>query len=540
VAGLSPRRITLILLIPVLLICIAVFATARIERDSAVHAGAQAEASELMLTAMLDQETGARGFFETHDTRFLQPWFDGTAAFPIALADSRSLASGSPALGRMLDEQARRAAALHASTAAEVATLGVGGPPPTTRQALAAKVMMDGFRASNLAFNQALTQSRDNALSTATGLSVAFAAAVSGLLLAAAMLLLRRATERQSRRHQLQRELRELLEVSDSEDESQLLLIRHIERVVPGAGAVVMRRNNSDDRLIPVQSHSVDGTALDELVTDELRPRSCMAVRLSHSYERRAGEEPLLRCEACGKIGGDVACEPLLVGGQVIGSVLVAREQEIDEDEKARLRESVIQAAPILANQRNLTLAETRAASDALTGLPNRRAADETLARLAAHAGRTVSPLAVVLLDLDHFKQVNDIHGHHRGDQALAAVAQILAGSLRASDFAARYGGEEFLILLPDTDRLGARTIAEKLRIQIERADLSPIASLTGSFGISVLPDDANDLGRLVRKADRALYAAKAAGRNRVELAIPTGGTTDGLGRRSEPELPSE
>lgn len=372
-----------------------------------------------------------------------------------------------------------------------------------------------------------------------TWFSVAFAAAVSGLLLAAAIWLLRRANQRESRRLRLQRELRELLEVSDSEDESHVLLIRHIERVVPGSGAMVMRRNNSDDRLDPVPSHTVAGSPLSELVTDQLKPRSCMAVRLSRSYERRSGEEPLLRCEACGNIGGDVACEPLLVGGQVIGSVLVARERAIEERERTRLRESVTQAAPILANQRNLALAETRAASDPLTGLPNRRAADETLARLAAHAGRTVSPLAVMLLDLDHFKQVNDIHGHHRGDQALAAVAQILTGSLRASDFAARYGGEEFLILLPDTDRLGARTIAEKLRGQIERADLSPVASLTGSFGIAVLPDDASDLGRLVRKADRALYAAKAGGRNRVELAVPTGGATGGLGRQSGPELPN-
>ena len=536
-AGLSPRRISLLLLIPVLLICIAVFATARIERDSAVQAGSQAEASQLMLTAMLDQETGARGFFETKDARFLQPWFDGTTAFQVALARSRSLASGSTTLERRLNDQAQRAAQLHATTAAKISTLTGGGPRPTVAQALQSKSLMDAFRASNVSFNRALTGARDSSLNAATWFSVAFAAAVSGLLLAAAILLLRRGAHRDNRERRLQRELRELLEVSDSEDESQVLLIRHIERVVPGSGAVVMRRNHSDDRLDLVVTQNLGSTPLSELVTDQLKPRSCMAVRLSRSYERRPGEEPLLRCEACGKIAGDVACEPLLVGGQVIGSVLVARAGAIDERERSRLRESVVQAAPILANQRNLALAETRAASDPLTGLPNRRAADETLTRLAAHAGRTVSPLAAVLLDLDHFKQVNDIHGHHRGDQALAAVAQILTSGLRASDFAARYGGEEFLILLPDTDRFGARNIAEKLRVQIERADLSPVASLTGSFGIAILPDDANDVGRLLRKADRALYAAKAGGRNRVELAAPTSGASDG--RASGPEPPN-
>ena len=171
-----------------------------------------------------------------------------------------------------------------------------------------------------------------------------------------------------------------------------------------------------------------------------------MAVLLSRRHERRSGEDTLIQCEVCGKIAGDVACELLLVGGQVIGSVLVARRDAMGESERSRVRDAVAPAAPILANQRNLALAETRAASDALTGLPNRRAADETLKRMTAQAARRLSPLAAVLLDLDHFKHINDLHGHEQGDKALAAVGQILSSTLRASDFAARYGGEESLV----------------------------------------------------------------------------------------------
>jgi diguanylate cyclase (GGDEF)-like protein len=262
-------------------------------------------------------------------------------------------------------------------------------------------------------------------------------------------------------------------------------------------------------------------TALAGIELDDLGPRSCLAVRLSRPYERQSGEEPLLRCEVCGKIDGDVVCEPLLVGGQVIGSVLLARRKMIGELQRSRVRDSVVQSAPILANQRNLALAELRAASDALTGLPNRRAADETLKRMAAHAGRQLSPLAAVLIDLDHFKQVNDIHGHEQGDQALAAVGQILSSTLRVSDFAARYGGEEFLALLPDTDSSAARAVAEKVRLAIQRAEISQIGTLTASFGVAVLPTDAGESEQLIRKADRALYAAKAGGRNRVETATP-------------------
>jgi diguanylate cyclase len=210
------------------------------------------------------------------------------------------------------------------------------------------------------------------------------------------------------------------------------------------------------------------------------------------------------------------------VGGQVIGSVLVTSASPISPADRDRVRNSVVQAAPILANQRNLALAELRAASDVLTGLPNRRAADETIKRMTAHAGRTLSPLAVVLLDLDHFKHVNDVHGHDQGDKALAAIGQVLTGTLRASDFVARYGGEEFLALLPDTDRTGAFDVAEKLRRAIERTDISGVGNVTASVGIAVLPDDAVEPEYLLRKADRALYAAKARGRNRVELAAAT------------------
>jgi diguanylate cyclase (GGDEF)-like protein len=212
----------------------------------------------------------------------------------------------------------------------------------------------------------------------------------------------------------------------------------------------------------------------------------------------------------------------------------------LSDDQVALVQESVGLAAPILANQRNLALAERRAASDVLTGLPNRRAADEALKRMVAQAGRTISPLSAVLLDLDRFKQVNDLHGHDRGDQALAAVGQILSAGMRASDFAARYGGEEFLLLLPDTDRQGAREVAEKLRLAIEHADLRDVGGLTASFGVAALPDDAADGENLLRKADRALYAAKARGRNRVELADPVPGAAPRPPELDPPAEPDE
>jgi diguanylate cyclase (GGDEF)-like protein len=519
VIGISVRRLAGLIAVPVLLIGCAVFATATIERNSALRAGTEEEASQGMLTAMLDMETGARGYFETDQLRFLQPWYQGRQEFTAELAASRSMTAGDQPLQALLDEQAADSAGWRGAVAAEIEHVRIGGLSPGDGAAVTQKAMFDNFRALNKLYQTQLTARRDGALSVATWLAVAVAAALSIVLVLSGLLLMRRINRQEARRLRRQQELRELLQASVSQQESQQLLIRHVEQLVPGSAAAVFNRNNSDDRLDPQLSERAEQTPLKEVKTEHLKPRSCMAVRLSRSYVGTPAEDPLQRCEVCGKISADVVCEPLLVGGQVIGSVLVTRDSAISPAERDRVRHSVVQAAPILANQRNLALAELRAASDALTGLPNRRAADETIKRMVAHAGRTVSPLAVVLLDLDHFKRVNDVYGHDQGDKALAAVGQALTATLRGSDFAARYGGEEFLALLPDTDRTGAFEVAEKLRRAIERTEITGVGTITASFGIAALPDDAGEPEYLLRKADRALYAAKARGRNRVELA---------------------
>jgi diguanylate cyclase (GGDEF)-like protein len=508
-----------IIAITVLLIGGGVFSAATIARHSADNGARRQRESELMLTAMLNQETGARGYFETDASIFLQPYHAGASAFRQALAQSRRLAGGVMALQRSLTTQAQISSQWHAAAQAQINLLANGRSAPSVSLALADKATMDRFRVANARYDTRLDAERDAALSAQTWIAVALAAALSLILVCAGSLFVRRAAAREQRRIRGQRELRGLLQVSESEDESRRLLIRHLERTVPGCAAAVFNRNNSDDRLEAVVDDDFAQTPLRQLQLTQITPRSCLAVRLSTPYDRAAVDDPLMECEVCGKVAGDLVCEPLLVGGQVIGAVLVAHEKVMKERERARVRDSVIQAAPILANQRNLALAELRAASDALTGLPNRRAADETLKRMAAHASRRDSPLTAVLLDLDLFKQINDIYGHEQGDRALAAVGQVLSSVLRSSDFAARYGGEEFLVLLPDTDNKTALHIAEKLRLAIAGTENSDCGSLSASFGVATLPGDATDSEQLIRKADRALYAAKAAGRNRVHTA---------------------
>ena len=241
-------------------------------------------------------------------------------------------------------------------------------------------------------------------------------------------------------------------------------------------------------------------------------------MRFGRVHQGGLEREPLVACQVCAGLADATTCEPLLVGGQVIGSVLVNHPASA-VDIGARIRVSVTQTAPVLANLRNLAIAEIRAATDALTGLPNNRAVKDTLRRMVAQATRSVSPLSASLLDLDHFKRVNDAHGHSRGDEVLAAVAATLRSSLRESDFVGRYGGEEFLILLPDTGKQEARLVAEKVRAAVAGMAMSNLdLTVTASLGVATLPDHCGDADSLVRAADRALYAAKGGGRNRVEL----------------------
>jgi diguanylate cyclase (GGDEF)-like protein len=206
----------------------------------------------------------------------------------------------------------------------------------------------------------------------------------------------------------------------------------------------------------------------------------------------------------------------------VIGSVLVQHDYELTGLAQTALRESVTQAAPVLANLRNLALAEFRAATDGLTGLPNKRAVHDTIKRMAAQASRTLAPLSAIVLDLDHFKQVNDSYGHGRGDDVLAAVGAVLPTLGRAGDFVGRYGGEEFIFLMADTDTEGATVAAEKIRAAIAGIVVPGVErEITASLGVATIPEHAGTSDQLVRNADRALYVAKTNGRNRVEIAVP-------------------
>lgn len=160
---------------------------------------------------------------------------------------------------------------------------------------------------------------------------------------------------------------------------------------------------------------------------------------------------------------------------------------------------------------------ERLARRDTLTGLFNRLAANERLREEFLRMTRSGAVYSLLLMDIDHFKRVNDSFGHETGDQALRHVADLLAGESRATDYVFRFGGEEFLVLLPDTDIHGATVLAEKMRAAVAASPVPPIGHVSVSIGASAAsPTDANE-DEALRRADQALYRAKDGGRNRVE-----------------------
>lgn len=172
------------------------------------------------------------------------------------------------------------------------------------------------------------------------------------------------------------------------------------------------------------------------------------------------------------------------------------------------------------AEERELVTLAELARKDALTGLPNRRAFEEALAREIARVRRIGGSLSALVMDVDHFKRVNDDHGHAGGDAVLAQVAARTRAALRAEDFLARVGGEELAVLLPGTTLRGALDAGERVRTAIERAPFAPrpdvSIALTASLGCAAAAGDEADGADLVARADARLYEAKRAGRNRV------------------------
>ena len=214
---------------------------------------------------------------------------------------------------------------------------------------------------------------------------------------------------------------------------------------------------------------------------------------------------------------------PIRVEGRLWGALgaVSMGGTPLSDDAEERIGRFAELVGVAIANTEARELLVRQASTDPLTGLAHHGAFHEALADEARRAERYGHPLSLAVIDLDHFKAVNDAHGHSAGDNVLREVAGRLRGRARSIDVTGRVGGEEFAWLMPETDVAGAAAGAERLRAEISSSTIGPVRRLTASFGVAELATGDEDGSDLFRRADAALYRAKNNGRDRTEAAVP-------------------
>ncbi len=220
---------------------------------------------------------------------------------------------------------------------------------------------------------------------------------------------------------------------------------------------------------------------------------------------------------------GDRLEYQLRMGDEVLGELTLCRRRPFEQAETAALDSLVWCLIYPLRNALQHRKALHSAFLDPLTGARNRRAFDESMAHEVALAERNATPLSLVIIDIDHFKSINDNYGHATGDLALQALVECVNATLRDADLLYRFGGEEFVLLLNNTDQEGAWRLAERLRRNLERREFhwgEQSLKMTASFGVSTHIRGEGS-ATLFERADSALYRAKENGRNRVEGEYP-------------------
>lgn len=263
-------------------------------------------------------------------------------------------------------------------------------------------------------------------------------------------------------------------------------------------------------------------------------------IRQTRFFQTLAGQKPILisagqdedlfRDKLQGALSPrSLLAVPLLLKKQAIGLLAVEDTREVHEfleDEKTLVMAIANQAVLAIENARLYQQVKEQAITDGLTGLYNHRYFQHRFSEAFAHSRRYNNDLSLIMLDIDHFKHYNDTFGHMAGDLALKEIANLTRASVRENDLVARYGGEEFVIILPMTNLVGAKIVAERIRESVQACkflgDLNaPQVAMTVSLGVSAFAPRHENRDQLLREADNALYEAKEGGRNRVVMFVP-------------------
>ena len=501
------------------------------------------EEADAVLQAEIDIETAVRGFLITADANYLQPYYSGNDRIRSLLPENphdRVLAGANSPTGKRLIDLVRERDRLvshlidtlrqHGLEAARE-ELTDGGSKRVTDEI---RETIGELRARLIAESEQLSATAQwGAVLLSSLLLVILVIAI--MLSVAQFLLFRREIMRrgaveidlqgQHRQIALISQLADSLHSSNSRDESYEVIMAFARDILAGTSGCLYVYNNSRDQLNRAAQWGFDGA--NPGLQDYFTPDDCWGLRRGKINVMSSATGHV----HCRHVRTDTPlsylCLPITGRGQTYGVLYLQSSDPRGE----RAFDGAMTQARSFADQLSLALVnielrerlQNMAIKDPLTELYNRRFLDEALSRELLVAERKGSKVTIALVDIDHFKKVNDTYGHPAGDAILKQVARYLTGSIRRSDIVCRYGGEEILLVMPECDLAeGARkatAIRDGIRALTLRHDGVEIPSVTVSVGVAAYPDHAQDRVELVASADHALYKAKNSGRDRVVLA---------------------
>jgi diguanylate cyclase (GGDEF)-like protein len=293
--------------------------------------------------------------------------------------------------------------------------------------------------------------------------------------------------------------------------------------LLPGFPGALYVFNNSRDRLVLSTNWGGEDDEPVGQLSETITPNSCWALKRGKPHLNR-GDGKKLCCAHHQDHGGATVLEiPMIARGEIVGLLQLFAS---GANAEARLHD-VTELGTALADGMSLALANmalreklrNQALRDPLTGLYNRRFMEDSLQRFVRLADREQRQISLVMVDLDHFKRLNDEHGHAFGDQVLRETATTIISALRETDIVCRYGGEEIVVILPDCPLERAGDKAEFLRLRIQELSNTHGTEISASFGVASLPHTSQSVTDLLAAADAALYRAKQGGRNQVVQA---------------------
>ena len=527
-------------------------------RDEAIELHRALKTAGGILQLLTDAETGQRGYLITGEERYLEPYNIAAASIANKLKQLNSVPPGvvsqnlnslnalvNARIGELNETIVlRRKAGLEAAVKSVLTDKGKASMDAIRHvigeiEEQEQKLMDDGNQAAQMT-------SRD------THIVFAFSALVNLLLLVSIFYTTYRDF---SQRAQDQRALKDLGE--RLENGRHLLQQREHEKVILGQMSGVLQSciniNEAYNaiaqfgkRLFPGEAgvffvmhdsrEYLEATATwgePEIGGPLFAPEECWALRRGRLHlvdDPRVG----LQCDhvkAAGVPQLPYMCVPMVVHSETVGLLHLQLDMDSIRSEPAQRVDTIQQLAATFADQvalavTNLRLRETlrqQSIHDPLTGLHNRRYLQEVMQRELARTERKKNMLAVIILDVDHFKRFNDTYGHEAGDAVLRNLAQLIGRQIRGSDIACRYGGEEFILVLPEASLSIARQRCELLReaalgmrVTLSGQTLGPVSI---SLGLALFPQHGNTVEELIQAADAALYRAKQAGRNRLMIA---------------------